>query len=191
LNLTILIILAIMAFMLFPPYFHSSTLAFHTASTANMTLGIEESTSETAVSQQESSGAGKKNGSLPINIAMQIYNHTNKALQALGEGNTSEVENQLILAKGKLSLIMSNNISGQQSQESNTTQPVASPGGLSDTDIPGDTAINSPEDSTAVESTTNPPGETATVEADAQNDNRGISESEIRERPEERRQVVP
>ena len=186
-NLTILIILAAMAFMLFPSYFHSSTLAFHTASTANMTLG----SSETTVSQQESSGAGKKNGSLPVNIAMQIYNHTNKALQALDEGNTSEVESQLNFAKGKLSLIISNNKSGQQSQESNTTQTVAGPGGVSDTDIPGDTAINSPEDSSTVESTTNPPGETATVEADAQNDNRGISEREIRERPEERRQVVP
>jgi hypothetical protein len=170
-----LTIIPSMFFSHFPP----SALAFHTASTANVTMHTGESTSDA------------NDESLPLETVTEIYNHTNKALQALSEGNTSEVENQLNSTKEKLSLIMSNNKSAQEGQESNTTQTVASLGANSNTDLSGDTAINSAEDSAAVESATSPPDETATIEADAQNDNQGISERGMREGSEESPQGVP
>jgi hypothetical protein len=86
---------------------------------------------------------------------------------------------------------MSNNKSAQEGQESNTTQTVASPGANSNTDLSGDTAINSAEDSAAVESATSPPDETATIESGAQNDNQGINERGMREGSEESPQGVP
>jgi hypothetical protein len=176
-SLISLTIIPSMFFSHFPP----SALAFHTASTANVTMHTGESTSDA------------NNESLPLETVTEIYNHTNKALQALSEGNTSEVANQLNSTKEKLSLIMSNNESApaQEGQESNTTQTVASPGANSNTDLSGDTAINSAEDSAAVESATSPPDETTTTEAGAQNDNQGISERGMREGSEESPQGVP
>ena len=161
--------------MLFSSHFPPSVLAFHMASTANNTMYPEESTSNA------------NNESPPLATAIEIYVHTNKALQALSEGNTSEVENQLNSTKEKLLLIMS----AQEGQESNITQMVTNPGANSNTDISGDTAINSAEDMAAVESATRQTDETTTIEPDVQNDNQGISEREMREKSEESPQGVP
>lgn len=86
-----LVSLIFMTSVLFSSHFHPSALAFHTASTANVSLQTGESTL------------------VPVEMVTEIYDHTNKALQALSEGNTSEVENQLNLTKEQLSLVISNN----------------------------------------------------------------------------------
>ena len=82
-------------------------------------------------------------------------------------------------------------MSAQEGQESNITQMVTNPGANSNTDISGDTAINSAEDMAAVESATRQTDETTTIEPDVQNDNQGISEREMREKSEESPQGVP
>jgi hypothetical protein len=126
--------LIILTSVLFPSHFHPPALAFHTNSTASVTIQTGEGTSDA------------NNQSPPIETEIEIYNHTNRALQALSEGNTSEVENQLNLAKEKLSFVISNNESNQQSQGSNTTYSVAGPDGTSNIDASGEAAIDSPED---------------------------------------------
>ena len=145
------------------------------ASTANNTMYPEESISNA------------NNESPPLATAIEIYVHTNKALQALSEGNTSEVENQLNSTKEKLLLIMS----AQEGQESNITQMVTNPGANSNTDISGDTAINSAEDMAVVEFATRQTDETTTIEPDVKTNNQGISEKETREKSEELPQGVP
>ena len=155
-----------MTFILLSSLFHPSALAFHTASTANVTIQTGEITSDT------------NNQSLPFGMVTEIYNSTNKALQALSEGNTSEVENQLNFTKERLSFVISSNESDQQIQESNTTQTIAGPDRTLNMDTSGDTAIESRQD-------------TGAVETDAQVNNQGLRESEPRELLEERRQVVP
>ena len=157
--------LTIMTFILLSSHFHPSVLAFHTASTANVTIQTGEITADT------------NNQSLPFGMVTEIYNSTNKALQALSEGNTSEVENQLNFTKERLSFVISNNESDQQIQESNTTQTVTRPNRTL-TDTSGDTTIESRE-------------ATVAVETDAQDNNQGLRGSETPEMLEERSQVVP
>jgi hypothetical protein len=129
-----------MTSILFSSHFHPPALAFHTASTANVTIQTGE-------------------GTLPIETEIEIYNHTNRALQALSEGNTSEAENQLNFTKEKLSFIISNYESNQQSQGSNTTYSMARPDGTPNIDASGEAAIDSPEDTAAVETDTSNAGE--------------------------------
>jgi hypothetical protein len=129
-----------MTSILFSSHFHPPALAFHTASTANVTIQTGE-------------------GTLPIETEIEIYNHTNKALQALNEGNTSEVENQLNFTKEKLSFVISNYESNQQSQGSNPTYSMARPDGTPNIDASGKAAIDSPEDAAAVETDTSNVGQ--------------------------------
>jgi hypothetical protein len=154
--------------ILFSSYFHPfvSTFAFHTATTANMTLLMGQNTTNS------------DNKSLPFETVAEIYNYTNKALQALEVGNNSEVENQLNFTKEKLSLIISGNETGQQSQDSDTLQTGAMPEGAPNIEASSGAATESSEDTSA-------------VETDAQSDNQRLIESETRERSGERRQVVP
>lgn len=158
--------LTIMTFILLSSHFHPSVLAFHTASTANVTVQTGEITADT------------NNQSLPLGMVTEIYNRTNKALQALSEGNTSEVENQLNFTKERLSFVISNNESDQQIQESNTTQTVARPNRTLSTDTSGDTTIEAREDTVA-------------AETDARDNNQGLRGSETPEMLEARRQIVP
>ena len=154
--------LTIMTFILFPSHFHPSAFGFHTASTANVTIQTGEGASDA------------NNQSLPFGTVTEIYNSTNKALQALSEGNTSEVENQLNFTKERLSFVISNNESNQQLQEANTTQTVARPDRALNMDASGDTDIESREDIVA-------------VETDARDNNQGLRGSETPEMLEERR----
>jgi hypothetical protein len=149
--------LIIMTSVLFSSHFHPPALAFHTNSTASVTIQTGEGTSDA------------NNQSLPTETEIEIYNHTNKALQALSEGNTSEVENQLNFAKEKLLFVISNNESNQQSQWSNTTYSMARPDGTPSIDTSGEAAIDSPED-------------TAAVETDTSNVGQGLNEREQLER---------
>jgi hypothetical protein len=97
-----LISFTIIPSILFSSYLQLSALAFHTASTSNVTIQTRE--------------ADPNNESIPFETVTKIYNHTNKALQALSEGNASEVENQLNFTKEKLSFVIPNNQSSQQSR---------------------------------------------------------------------------
>ena len=151
--------------MVFLSYLQISALAFHTASTGN-TIHTGEMTLDAY------------DTSVPLETVMAIYNHTDKALQALNEGNTSEVENQLNFTKEILSFVISNNESNQRSPGSNTTQTIARPDGTANIDASIDATIDPSED-------------TAAIETDTLGDNQGLSEIEIRERSGERRQVVP
>jgi hypothetical protein len=146
-----------MTSVMFSSHFHPPAFAFHTASTASVTIQTGEGTSDA------------NNQSLPIETEIEIYNHTNKALQALSEGNTTEVENQLNFAKEKLSFVISNNESNQQSQGSNTTYSMARPDGTPNIDASGQAAIDSRED-------------TAAVETDTSNVGQGLNEREQLER---------
>jgi hypothetical protein len=163
----VLILLSLITSILFSSYFYPSALGFHTQSTRDLTINMEGGTPGAAAPTSF-------NGSLPIEIATEIYNSTNNALQALSEGNTSAVYNQLSFTKEILSSIISKNGSAQQGQELNTTQAVARPADISNMDVPGDIAVNSPED-------------IATVETDTQIENQQVIERESTERSEERR----
>ena len=154
--------LTIIPSILFSSHFPHSAFAFQMASTTNLTTYQGESASDA------------NTGSPPLATAIEIYIHTNKALQALSEGNTSEVENQLNFTKEKLSPIIFNNES-----------TVASPGSDSNIATSDDTAINLAEDSTSVESALGSSDETAAIEADTPNENQGISERGMREGSEE------
>jgi hypothetical protein len=177
LRLTFLVILAIMNSILFSSY-HGSALAFHTASTANVTIYTEENASDTSAFQQESSDSNEDNELLPIETATEIYNHTNQALQALTEGNTSEILNQLKITKEKLSLIIFGNESGQQRQEPDATQTDAESSDTSNTNTVGNVEIDLSED-------------TAARENNAQDSEQRAIESESGEKSEERREIIP
>jgi hypothetical protein len=157
LYLIFVISLIIITSVLFSSPLHPPALAFHTASTASVTIQTGEGTLDA------------NNQSLPIETEIEIYNHTNKALQALSEGNTSEVENQLNFTKEKLSFVISNNESNQQSQGSNTTYSMARPGSTPNIDASGEAALDSRED-------------TAAVETDTSNVGQGLNEREQMER---------
>ena len=150
---------------------HFPALGFHTESTRNLTINMQGGTPGAAAPP---SFIVDNNGSLPIEIATEIYNSTNDALQALSEGNTSAVHNQLSFTKEILLSIISKNGSAQQGKEVNTTQSIVRSTGVSNMDVPGDIAINSPED-------------IATVETDTQIENQEAIERQTTERPEERR----
>jgi hypothetical protein len=182
----VLILLSLITSILFSSYFHPSALGFHTASTANVTIGSQGNRSEATTQQQESITLLDNNGSVPVEVATEIYNHTNKALQALNDGNTSEVQNQLNFTKEKILLIISKNGSGQQSQELNATQSVATSKDITNTDASRDTAITLPEDTSTVDPNVNPSEDTATVETDPQDEIQGAIENDLRERSEER-----
>lgn len=139
--------LIIMTSVSFSSHFHPPAHAFHTASTADVTIQTGEGMSDA------------NNQSLPIDTEIEIYNHTNKALQALSEGNASEVENQLNFTKEKLSFIISNYESNQQSQGSNTTYSMARPDRTPNVDASSEAAIDSPEDTAAVETDTSNVGQ--------------------------------
>jgi hypothetical protein len=140
LNLALLVILAFISTLFFHTFFYNSGFAFHTSSTANVSMPIfqtpstanatlpeeqESNTTETAASQQESSGIFRSSASIPIETAREIYVRTDHSLQALREGNTTETQNQLNLIREKLSSIIFGNSSGPQKQEPITTQLLA------------------------------------------------------------------
>ncbi|CAN5176091.1 hypothetical protein BH18THE2_BH18THE2_39170 [soil metagenome] len=175
LHLEFLVIIALIIFITLTPSFFYSTFAFHTPSTSNVTIHTEEMAAETtATSQQQSSNITNGTPSIFIEKAKEIYNHTNQALQALREGNTSEILNQLNGAKQKLSLIIFVNGSGQQKQEQNTTEVPAAAG---DTTANGSAASDSRPDSAS--------GDTARDREELE------IESEIRENSRERNEAVP
>ena len=162
----VLILLSLITSILFSSYFHSSALGFHTESTRNLTLNMQGGTPGAA--------APPSFIVLPIEIATEIYNSTNNALQALNEGNTSAVHNQLNFTKEILLSFISKNESAQQGQELNTTQAIARPADISNMEVSGDIAIDSPDD-------------IATVETDTQIENQEVIERESTERSDERR----
>jgi hypothetical protein len=178
--------LIIIGLIVLSPSLHFPALAFHTASTANVTMGPQANRSEATTQQQESITLLDNNGSVPADVATEIYNHTNKALQALINGNTSEVQNQLNITKQKILLIISKNGSGQQSQELNATQSVATSKDIINTYASRDTAITLPEDTSIVDPNVSPSEDTATVETDPQDEIREAIENDLRERSEER-----
>jgi hypothetical protein len=166
-----LISLVIICLTMLSTSLHFPALGFHTESTRNLTINMQGGTPGAAAPP---SFIVDNNGSLPIEIATEIYNSTNNALQALNEGNTSAVYNQLNFTKEILLSIISKNGSAQQGQELNTTQAVARPTDISNMDVSGDIAINSPED-------------IATVETDTQIENQEAIERETTARSDERR----
>ena len=161
-----LISLVIICLTMLSASLHFPALGFHTESTRNLSIIMQGG--------EPGAAAPPSFIVLPIEIATEIYNSTNNALQALNEGNTSAVHNQLSFTKEKLLSIISKNESAQQGQELNTTQAVARPTDISNMDMSGDIAIDSPED-------------IATVETDTQIENQEVIERESTERPEERR----
>ena len=116
LYLTLQVILAGIIATLLPlsSYSYFSALAFHTASTANVTIQTGESGQDTSSSGEESSGFEGHDESLPLDMATEIESHIDGALRALSNDDVPEVNNQLMAAKEKLSLVMTENASGQQ-----------------------------------------------------------------------------
>jgi hypothetical protein len=175
LHLAFLVIIALIIFITFTSSFLYSTVAFHTPSTSNVTIHTEEMAAETtATSQQQSSNITNSTPSIFIETAKEIYNHTNQALQALSECNTSEILNQLNGAKQKLSLIIFVNGSGQQKQEQNTTEV---PAAANDTIAIDSAATDSRPDSAS--------------DYMARYREQAVNENEIRENSRERTEAVP
>lgn len=176
LHFAFLLIIAIIIFITFTSSFLYSTAAFHTASTSNVTIHTEEMAAETtATSQEQSSNITNSTPPIFIETAKEIYNHTNQALQALREGNTSEILNQLNGANQKLSLIIFVNGSGQQEQKQNTTTEVPSAAG--DTTAIGSAATDSRPDSASDYMT--------------RDREKPVNGNEIRENSRERNEAVP
>jgi hypothetical protein len=175
LHFAFLLIIAVIIFITFTSSFLYPAVAFHTLSTSNVTIHTEEMEAETtATSEPQSSNITNSTSSIFIETAKEIYNHTNQALQALREGNTSEILNQLNGANQKLSSILFVNGSGQQEQEQNTTEVHAAAG---DTTTIDNAATNSSPDSAS--------GDMARDREEV------VEESEIRENSRERNEAVP
>ncbi|MGI8833730.1 MAG: hypothetical protein ACR2IS_13980 [Nitrososphaeraceae archaeon] len=175
LHFAFLLIIAVILFITFTSSFLYPSVAFHTPSTSNVTIHTEEMEAETtATSQPQSSNITNSTPSISIETAKEIYNHTNQALQALREGNTSEILSQLNGANQKLSSIIFVNGSGQQEQEQNTTEVPAAAG---DTTAIGNAATDSSPESAS--------GDTARDREELE------IESEIRENSRERNEAVP
>ncbi len=105
-NFSLAVIISIM--LPLSSYCYLSALAFHTASTANVTIQTGDIRRDIASPGQESPGF--ENASLLLEMAAEIEGHIDRALQALSDDDISEVENQLIVTKEKLSSVKS----GQQ-----------------------------------------------------------------------------
>jgi hypothetical protein len=175
LHFAFLLIVAVIIYITFTSSFLYPAVAFHTLSTSNVTIHTEEMEAETtATSEPQSSNITNSTSSIFIETAKEIYNHTNQALQALREGNTSEILNQLNGANQKLSSIIFVNGSGQQEQEQNTTEVHAAAG---DTTTIDNAATNSSPDSAS--------GDMARDREEV------VEESEIRENSRERNEAVP
>jgi hypothetical protein len=175
LHFAFLLIIAVIIFITFTSSFLYPAVAFHTLSTSNVTIHTEEMEAETtATSEPQSSNITNSTSSIFIETAKEIYNHTNQALQALREGNTSEILNQLNGANQKLSSIIFVNGSGQQEQEQNTTEVHAAAG---DTTTIDNAATNSSPDSAS--------GDMARDREEV------VEESEIRENSRARNEAVP
>jgi hypothetical protein len=175
LHFAFLLIVAVIIFIAFTSSFLYPAFAFHTLSTSNVTIHTEEMEAETtATSQPQPSNITNSTSSIFIETAKEIYNHTNQALQALREGNTSEILNQLNGANQKLSSILFVNGSGQQQQEQNTTEV---PAAADDTTTIGNAATDSSPDSAS--------GDMARDREEV------VKESEIRENSRERNEAVP
>jgi hypothetical protein len=177
LHFAFLLIVAVIIFITFTSSFFYPAVGFHTLSTSNVTIHTEEmeaETTTTATSQPQSSNITNSTSSIFIETAKEIYNHTNQALQALREGNTSEILNQLNGANQKLSSILFVNESGQQQQEQNTTEV---PAAADDTTTIGNAATDSSPDSAS--------GDMARDREEV------VKESEIRENSRERNEAVP
>jgi hypothetical protein len=169
------VIIALIIFITFTSSFLSPSVAFHTPSTSNVTIHSEEMEAETtSTAQQQPSNFTNSTPSIFIETAKEIYNHTNQALQALSEGNTSEMLNQLNGAKQKLSLIIFVNGSGQQKQVQNTTEAPAAAG-----------------DTTAVGSAATDSRPYSASDDMARDREEPINENEIRENSRERNEAVP
>jgi hypothetical protein len=170
-----LLIVAVIIFITFTSSFLYPAVAFHTLSTSNVTIHTEEMEAQTtATSQPQSSNITNSTSSNFVETAKEIYNHTNQALQALREGNTSEILNQLNDANQKLSSILFVNGSGQQQQEQNITEV---PAAADDTTTIGNAATDSSPDSAS---------------SDMTRDREEVAkESEIKENSRERNEAVP
>ena len=175
LHFAFLLLIAVIIVITFTSSFLYPSVAFHTPSTSNVTIHTEEMEAETtAISQPQSFNITNGTPSIFVETAKEIYNHTNQALHALREGNTSEILNQLNGANQKLSSIIFVNESGQQEQEQNTTELPAAAG---DTTTIGDAATDSSPDSASNDM--------------ARDREEEFEESEIRENSRERNEAVP